>query len=250
MKLELKYPLTKISINQLFGQNATDYYVKANMLGHSGIDYFAPHGTPIYASHDGWAQYQVDNAGGHGVIIVTDKEYADEKGKLSFWKSIYWHMIDPLLEPTYASPIANKTGFTAIKTGEVIGYANNTGLSTGHHLHFGLKPVAGNFGMWFNLEQNNGYFGAVNPKPYMPDNGFIKEFTKWIKRGDENEEVIKLQAFLLRNGYMQPILKGFGYYGPATQRAVKQFQINNGIAHNNGVQVGPKTINKLNELYC
>lgn len=248
MRLELKYPLKYISVNQSFGQNANDFYKQAGMPGHNGIDFYATHGTPIYASHDGYAQYQIGSERGHGVVVITDKEYEDENGKPSLWKTVYWHMVDFTREPQYKSPIADKTGFVKVKTGDVLGYADNTGNSTGSHLHFELKRVAGSFGLWYNLDQNNGYYGAINPKPYLPKEE-VKEFTKIMKLGDENMEVQKLQAFFLRTGRMKPIYKGFGYYGKATALAVKQFQVDNGIKHNNGVQVGKLTLSALNKNY-
>jgi hypothetical protein len=249
MKLQLANPLKFMQINQKFGQNANNFYRRQGMPGHNGIDYFAPHGTPIYASHDGFASYQVDNAGGHGVVIITDKEYEDVNGELTYWKTIYWHLVDFLREPQYKSPIADKTGFVKVKTGDLIGFANNTGQSTGSHLHFGLKPVAKgeNWGTWYNTEQNNGFYGAVDPAPYM--NTPKEVFTRIMRRGQENQDIIKLQSFFLRTGYMKPISRGFGVYGPATQAAVKQFQIDNGIKHNNGVQVGTATLQALNKKY-
>lgn len=246
--LKLQNPLKDIQITQLFGQNALGVYVEAGMLGHNGIDFHAPHGTPIYASHDGWAQYQVDTAGGHGVIVVTDKEYEGIDGSKRLWKTIYWHMVDFLREPQYKSPIADKTGFTFVKTGDLIGFANNTGISTGSHLHFGLKPCAGEFGRWYNLLQNNGYYGSVDPKPYL-DNAPKPPFTKFMRRRQFGDDIMKMQAFFLRTGRMSPITRGFGNYGPLTAQAVMKYQIEKGIKHNNGVQVGPQTLQALNKDY-
>lgn len=168
MKLQLQYPVKVVHFNQKFGLNATGIYQKQGMTGHNGIDFMATHGTPVYASHDGIASFQIDNAGGHGVVIITDKQF-DYEGGQAFFKSIYWHLVDGLKEPKYMSPIADKTGFVNVKEGDLIGYADNTGISTGSHLHYGLKPVAQgeNQWVWYNLEQKNGYNGAIDPLPYL-----------------------------------------------------------------------------------
>lgn len=168
MKLQLSYPLNYISFNQKFG-NQDEKYTNMALGGHNGIDFYATNGTPVYATHDGYASYQVDNSGGHGVVIITDKEYESVDGVNSYWKTIYWHLCDPLKQPQYKSPIQDKTGFVKVSNGDLIGYADNTGFSTGSHLHFGLKPVAQgeNNWVWYNTEQNNGYKGAVDPMPYF-----------------------------------------------------------------------------------
>lgn len=168
MKLSLGYPLKTVHFNQKFGKK-DGKYTNMGLGGHNGIDFFASHGTPIYASHDGFASYQVDASGGHGVVVITDKEYEDVNGEPSYFKTIYWHMVDHLVDPSFKSPIADKTGFTKVKKGDLIGYADNTGFSTGNHLHYGLKKVAKgeDWGTWYNLNQNNGYFGAIDPEPYL-----------------------------------------------------------------------------------
>jgi len=171
MKLNLIYPTIKpVVVNQLFGRY-DKIYAGMGMLGHNGIDFRTYHGQPVYASHDGYASYQVDSSGGHGVVIITDKQY-DFGETQSFYKTIYWHLCDPLKEPKYKSPIADKTGFIKVQAGDVIGYADNTGMSTGEHLHFGLKTVAQGEDqwVWYNTQQGNGYFGCIDPMPYF--NGF------------------------------------------------------------------------------
>lgn len=78
-------------------------------------------------------------------------------------------MVDGLKEPKFASPLMGKTGFTKISNGDLIGYADNTGASTGDHLHFALKPCAKgeDWGTFYNVLQNNGYGGAIDPTPYF-----------------------------------------------------------------------------------
>ena len=196
MKLQLTYPLKYVAFNQKFG-NKDAKYTNMALGGHNGIDFYAPHGTPVYASHDGFASYQVDDKGGHGVVIITDKEYEDTEGNVSYWKTIYWHLIDASKEPKFASPIADKTGFVPVRTGDIIGYADNTGFSTGSHLHFGLKPVAKGegWGTWFNVEQNNGYKGAVDPQPYLPlTPQEVENFTKQISIITKIVEALKVSV--------------------------------------------------------
>ena len=224
MKLQLQKPLKDLKITQKFGNKNPELY---GNVGHNGMDFRASHGTPIYATHDGFASYQVDSGGGHGVVIITDKEYEDINGVPSYFKTIYWHMPDPLKEPKYKSPFADKTGFTPVKCGDLIGYADNTGKSTGDHLHFGLKPVAKgeNWGTWYNTEQNNGYFGAIDPEPYLPKNqfSFTWEFTKNMQFGDKGKEVLMLQRALTELGYLDDVIDG--KYGSKTKTAVLAFQV-------------------------
>lgn len=168
MKIELSYPLNNPVITQLFGANPQFYSDPkfGGIIGHNGIDFSAYRGEPVYATHDGLASYQVDNSQGHGVVIIS---------KDNSFKTIYWHLCDPLKYPQYTSPIANK-GFVSVCNGDLIGYADNTGASTGDHLHFGLKPVAQgeNAWTWYNTEQNNGYNGSINPLPYFDKSTPIK----------------------------------------------------------------------------
>lgn len=190
MKFELFYPVTPVSFNQHFGGNAAYYQANGvNIIGHNGDDLMAFHGQPIYAAHDGVAYYEQDDDAGEGVVVVSNDAF-DYKGQQCHFKSIYWHMCDPDKEPKYESPVYvadgrrknSGTGFP-VKTGDLIGFADSTGLSTGDHLHFGLKPIVPGpgarsgdapdvgIGNWVNVEQTNGYLGAIDPTPYF--NGFF-----------------------------------------------------------------------------
>jgi murein DD-endopeptidase MepM/ murein hydrolase activator NlpD len=234
MKLELYYPVSPLYINQYFGKNFSDLYISQGMLGHSGIDFMAKHGQPIYASHDGICYPEVDSAGGNGVVIRTLIPY-DYNGVPTFFKTIYWHLIE--------DDAVVHTG-QQVKAGDIIGYADNTGASTGDHLHFGLKPQAVNEsnGAWMNLEQNNGYYGAIDPIKYF--NGkFASEisnpkplFSKTLYFGMWNAEVKTLQTLL--GGLVTD-----GIFGQKTLAKVKEYQSKNGLVVD-GI-VGPKTQEKL-----
>jgi len=191
-KLQLYYPLTPSNVSQPFGVNGSYYRANGiNITGHNGIDYQAYHGQPVYASHDGTAYYSTDGKEGQGVVIISDKAY-DLNGTDVFWKTIYWHLCDPAKEPKYKSPFyqtnRNSRVGKPVKAGEIIGFADNTGFSTGDHLHFGLKPIVVGpgiewgdapdvgIGNWVNVLQSNGTGGAVDPVPYF--NGVYAENAK------------------------------------------------------------------------
>jgi murein DD-endopeptidase MepM/ murein hydrolase activator NlpD len=189
MKLTLGKPLKNIRVNQYFGANATSVYKTQGMKGHNGIDFYALNGEPVYATHDGTAYYQIDSAGGHGVVILSDAEYDYDSGPARF-KTVYWHLVDPLKQIQYRSPIQDFTFGKPVKKGDLIGYADNTGMSTGSHLHFALKPLAKSGesnNTWYNLEQNNGYYGSIDPAPYfepgvLPDFAVPKPQLTWYQK--------------------------------------------------------------------
>lgn len=184
MKLQLAYPAVPFAVNQGFGVNGEYYRANGiNILGHNGLDLRAFHGQPIYASHEGTAFYENDSSSGQGVVIITKQPYDYKQGSCYF-KTIYWHLCDYKKEPRYTSPVYTQQQAgdprkgVPVRQGDLIGYADNTGLSSGDHLHFGLKPVMPGIpngtdaadvgiGQWLNVEPNNGYLGAIDPTPYI-----------------------------------------------------------------------------------
>lgn len=160
-KFELWYPVKPWGVNQIFGVNG-EYYRKngINIKGHNGIDAYCRDGQNVRAAHDGEVVFTgVDGSGGLGVVLKTLEAF-DYEGKPTFFKTIYWHL---------------KTGTIAVKpgqkvtTGTILAEADNTGFSSGTHLHFGLKPIYENeeMGTWYNLNPDNGYMGAIDPMPYF-----------------------------------------------------------------------------------
>jgi len=83
---------------------------------HQGVDYGAPHGTPIRAVSDGVVQF-AGWAGGHGKKVRV--------GHAGGLGTGYSHMSRIVVAPG-----------ARVRQGEVIGYVGSTGLSTGPHLHF------------------------------------------------------------------------------------------------------------------
>jgi len=83
---------------------------------HSGIDFAAGYGSPIYATADGIVTFAGWH-GGHGNFVRLNNGGGMGTG--------YGHM----------SRIAVSSG-TRVRRGQVIGYVGSTGLSTGAHLHY------------------------------------------------------------------------------------------------------------------
>lgn len=234
MRLKLEKPLEKWHVTQGFGENKVDFYEKIGLKGHNGIDLRAPDGTPVYASHDGRVTYAgYDGSGGLTIVIRTEKELTDVNGEPKFWKTIYCHLKKDSIKVT---------GGQTVKVGELIALADNTGRSTGSHLHFALKPIyrGEEDWQWANLEQNNGYMGAVDPMPYLDITKFV--FTSLLKIGSKGEEVLELQILLNEQG---AYLVEDGKFGQKTQNVLKTYQARNGLVAD-GI-VGPKTRTVLNK---
>lgn len=248
MKLILKHPTKKVQINQGFGDKTDPTmlpkYIAIGLKGHNGLDYQAPEGTPIMAMHDGTVTYAgLDGSNGNLIVIMTDRMF-DYKDGEAYYKSYYGHLQTGSFKVTAGQKV---------KCGDVIALSGNTGMSIGAHLHAGVKAVRQGEQpwIWYNIEQQDGYNGALDFTSMLPP---VEEFQSPIKFGDESYDVEKLQAFLIRNKYMQPVSK-LGYYGKVTQEAVLKFQ----IEHCNlswyertvlrGKVCGVKTIKKINEVY-
>jgi murein DD-endopeptidase MepM/ murein hydrolase activator NlpD len=84
---------------------------------HTGIDFAAPKGTPIYATGNGTIKLAKKNFGGYGNQVVIDHGYG--------LFTLYGHMKE----------FKVKAG-QRIKRGECIGYVGSTGISTAPHLHY------------------------------------------------------------------------------------------------------------------
>lgn len=85
---------------------------------HKGVDYAAPHGTPIKAAGDGRV-ILAGRKGGYGNTIILQHGQS--------YRTLYAHM------QGFAKGIRNGSSVTQ---GQIIGYIGTTGLSTGPHLHY------------------------------------------------------------------------------------------------------------------
>jgi murein DD-endopeptidase MepM/ murein hydrolase activator NlpD len=85
---------------------------------HTGVDWAAPLGTPIFAAGDGTIE-QIGDRGGYGKYIRI--RHADG------YETAYGHMI------AFARGLDVESH---VRQGQVIGFVGSTGLSTGAHVHF------------------------------------------------------------------------------------------------------------------
>lgn len=161
-KLELWYPidLKPFIVSQRFGENLLPLYAQLGMKGHNGWDMICDH-VVVRAAHDGIVTYAgEDGSNGYLVVIRTEdeREWVEEK-KPSFFKTLYAHLDKDSIKVVAGQRVA---------VGTVLAISDNTGASSGPHLHFGLKPVypGEEDWQWFNLEPSNGYNGAIDPEPY------------------------------------------------------------------------------------
>lgn len=250
--ISLFYPVKTFSVLQPFGVNGQYYREHGiNIAGHNGLDLLASHGQPVYAAHDGVCYPEIDSSGGNGVVIRSLVPFA-YNGEQVFMKSIYWHLMQ-------ADAVVH-TG-QHVRAGDLIGYADSTGFSTGDHLHFGLKPQKWDETnwTWYNTEQTNGYLGAVDAAPYFngsyaQDLVLPHEFNVKISYGDNGAEVVALQKVLQVQGFFPATQVATGQYGAITAKAVLDFQMHYQVASViellklEGKLVGPATRAALNKL--
>lgn len=155
--------------------------VYSNMKGHNGWDIVAGSATEVYASDKGKViEVQTEEARGLGVGILHEFE-----GR--YFKTRYWHL----------KSIAVKLG-QDVPLGQFIGLADNTGYSTGDHLHFEVKETDKDGNTLYN---DNGYLGALNPA-LVTEMIFvlkIQSLEMLIKRAKEQvAQIVQRLANLLR----------------------------------------------------
>ena len=132
------YPITQGFGAQMTDPTLQEFYTHYGLAGHDGIDFGVPMDTPLYAVDDGniiWS-----GPGDYGVTVIISHRWG---------QSYYGHL----------SNTSVKVGDPVTK-GQLIGYSGESGEATGPHLHFGMKPN--------NPDMKNGYYGKVDPMPYLP----------------------------------------------------------------------------------
>lgn len=119
--MKFLYPVPPSSIvTQTFEEHVRRAKANNWQYYNGGIDWAVPSGTPIKAAQDGAVKEVRNDATGYGTHVRV--EHANG------YLTIYAHM----------QKIDVKVGDT-VKAGQVVGKSDNTGNSTGPHLHFELR---------------------------------------------------------------------------------------------------------------
>ena len=159
-------------ISQTFGNdlviNGVHIYKQWGYKGHNGIDYAVPTGTNLLAPHKGTVKEALFDADGYGWYVKIEN---DEEG------SVMGHMMT--LKVKYGD---------VVEEGQLIGISDNTGNSTGPHLHWGYYRIPRN--------RDNGYGGFIDQIPYLSSSP-----TPNIPSVDQ---VSTIKAFLIEKGYTDP----------------------------------------------
>lgn len=144
----MNYPVKKVYITQGWGVNQSTY-ASLGLKGHNGIDLriFDNNGNKavsgdLIAPHDGKIIEAGSDPNGYGLYYKIENDV--EGSILGHNKQLLFKVGDN------------------VKEGQLIGYTDNTGWSTGSHVHWGYyrKP----------RDKSNGFSGTVDPQPYIGSN--------------------------------------------------------------------------------
>ena len=151
--------------------------------------------------------------------------------------------------------VSNEVKFDICKT--LIAKSNNNTCKDGEYTLY--ARIFNPYGMFSETVSTN---VTINPNdkitttqqaPNKTKTTINSIFAGELSTGSQSREVIKLQQFLSTlSPEIYPEKKVTGFFGPLTEKAVKNFQLKYGVVKNEkekgfGV-VGPKTRAKLNEL--
>ena len=133
-----QYPITQVWGNKLI-QDGKEFYAQFGLAGHNGTDIGLPSGTEVLAPHSGKVIESYFDPSGYGNYIKIENAVEG---------SILAHLQEVFVE----------VGFQ-VKEGDLIAKSDNTGLSTGPHLHWGYYK--------FPRDRKNGYGGTIDPTPFI-----------------------------------------------------------------------------------
>lgn len=155
-------------------------YAKYGVVGHDGIDFDLPKGTEVLAVDNGEVVLSKENSD-YGTTVVIQH---------SWGKSYYGHLSKLLVEEGQK-----------VTTETKIALSGDSGLSTGAHLHFSVKPNS--------FETYNGYYGKVDPAPLLGLD--LKEKVLGVSTTNETIKIISWNISVKKG---ETIKLGYNYKAP------------------------------------
>ena len=140
----LHYPFSgNFPVTFSFGQQSDNEDIKKKfqewgIVGHNGLDFGLTAGNEVFACDSGKVIQSGDN-GDFGTSITIQH---------SWGQSIYGHLQETKVKEN-----------DEIGVNKVIGLSGSSGAAFGEHLHFAINPN--------NPDLTNGYFGFIDPAPYL-----------------------------------------------------------------------------------
>jgi murein DD-endopeptidase MepM/ murein hydrolase activator NlpD len=143
-------PISNKDLTQLssgFGIRMHPIYKTPQM--HTGVDFTAQPGTPIYCTGNGVVE-ESDWMGGYGKVVIVDHGFG--------FKTVYAHCQD-----------LNVQKGQKVMRGQVIASVGNTGMSTGPHLHYEVRrrTVIDGQTVFEPVDPIHYFFQDLNPEEYQ-----------------------------------------------------------------------------------
>ncbi len=189
MPFEGNYPVTLGFGDRIKDPQVKQLYEQNGLKGHDGADFAMPIGTQVLAVDAGTVSRIADNP--YGTTVVIDHPWG---------RSYYGHL----------SVVQVKVG-DMVKKDAPIALSGNTGLTTGAHLHFGMKLTTN--------DVNNGYYGKIDPMPYLTSSVTYQSESKG-KQISWNVDIKSGEKIQLGYTFKAPeVSPRFYLIGPLTFRA-------------------------------
>lgn len=160
-------------VSQTFGNklilNGKDLYAQWGYLGHNGIDYATPSGTMILAPHEGFVKEVALDPDGYGWYIKIENE---KEGSVLAHNERVFALIGEYVEE-----------------GQTVAISDNTGASTGPHLHWGYYNVP--------RDRANGYGGFIDQSQLLVIDNMTQDeqnILNFLKEKKANEGLVR-EAF-------------------------------------------------------
>jgi hypothetical protein len=135
------WPTEHRHITQHFGANPQNY-AQFRLPGHDGVDIRAPAGSKVFCVAPGRVYQVRESPTGHNYGIHVRVAHQDG------YKTVYAHLERALVREGQI-----------VEAGTLLGLADNTGNSFGHHLHITLKKDGAGLAGW--------PYDIVNPTPFL-----------------------------------------------------------------------------------